>query len=462
MAIIDLGAAKIGIDVTDLREVMPAPKELQPFQSSGPGIVGCVALRGQVVPVVDLAPLIGLPSLDPDQDNGVIVIVGDQTKVYGIVALAALQIVQAKDCAPQFISRDENAMVDKLLSRLVLVDDEAIGLLDALALPALGVPQSRSERVQNVVRDATENFLLFETDGVRFCLPLSDIQATLPEAPVDATVLRAGPSEGGIVHHGIERPLLNLAQFFGMAKTGNNCGKASAVLLSRGEEKPLAFRADSVRDILSLTKAEIAAMPSLLSRRPEMFIGVHTMEEGHENFILDGRLLADDVDLTAYGALEHIKDEKPPEENRGQIGIDGNAKTTELALLVVAGARCALEVAVVEEIVSVPNQIAERCATGQLYLGNITSRRGALIPTFSLSAALGHPPEPSTMLPAIVVIDRGGELIGLAVDEIFAFERMLVMSDGADGGEKILQLQRYDDQSLWQVAKPEALPLHVV
>ena len=202
MALIDLGAAKIAIDVTDLREVMPAPEKLQAFQSSAPGIVGCVALRGQVVPVADLGPLLGLPGRQAGDEPGVIVIIGNQFQAYGITARAALQIVQARDCAPQYITRDQTALVDRLLARLVLVDDEAIGVLDPHALPALGVPLSRSDRAQDPTREPTENFLLFETDGTRFCLPLSDIQATLPEASIDPSILRAGPSEGGIVHHG--------------------------------------------------------------------------------------------------------------------------------------------------------------------------------------------------------------------------------------------------------------------
>ncbi|WP_428927744.1 chemotaxis protein CheW [Marinibacterium sp. SX1] len=461
MALIDLGAAKIAIDVTDLREVMPAPEKLQAFQSSAPGIVGCVALRGQVVPVADLGPLLGLPGRQPGDEPGVIVIIGNQSQAYGITARAALQIVQARDCAPQYITRDQTALVDRLLARLVLVDDEAIGVLDPHALPALGVPLSRSDRAQDPTREPTENFLLFETDGTRFCLPLSDIQATLPEASIDPSILRAGPSEGGIVHHGTERALLNLSRYLGMSTSGGGASRASAVLLERGEDRALALRADHVRDILSLTGGQIARMPSLLSNNPGVFRGVYTPTEGEETYILDGQALGCDPVLSSFGHLQHEVGEDPPEDNRSAT-VDLSERRTELALLVVAGVRCAIEVAVVEEIVSVSPRVAERWSNGMQYLGNITSRRGELIPTFSLAASLGHTAAAEAALPAIVVIRRNDEQIGLLVDEICALERMVVMSESKSDSGRILQPVKTEDNSLWEVVRADALPLYAM
>ena len=356
--------------------------------------------------------------------------------------------------------------VDRLLPRLVLINDDAIGVLDAQALPALGVPRSRSDRAPVVERETTCNFLLFETEGIRFCLPVSDIQATLPEVSIDRSILCTGASEGGVLHNGIERALLNLSRFLGMSGTsgaGAPVSRASAVLLSRGEETPLALRADRVCDILSLGRSDIARMPSLLSPRPDLFAGVHMTRDNHEIFVLDGRALAADPELASFGALQHSTEDADPAAERPGLSGPGAAsdRPTELALLVVAGAQCALEVAHVEEIVLTSAQMAERWAGGSHYLGNITSRRGLLIPTFSLAAGLGLSPSTTEALSAIIVIRRGDEQVGLLVDEIRAFERMRVMSDGTDGKDKILQRRRTDDQSLWQVVQPEALPLHV-
>ncbi|MBB96645.1 MAG: hypothetical protein CML68_18855 [Rhodobacteraceae bacterium] len=462
MALIDLGAAKIGIDVGDLREVMPAPEPLQPFQSSAPGVVGCVALRGQVVPVVDIAPMIGLPSCD-QESGGVIVIIGNNELVYGVLARAALQIVQADRCVPQSICRDDAALIDRLLARLVLVNDEAIGVLDAQALPQLGVPRSRTVRHRDkaVMRDETENYLLFETDGTRFCLPLANIQATLPDAPIDRTVLSAGPSEGGVIHHGIERSLLNLARFLGMSSDTQLVPRASTILLSRPDAAPLALRADRVSDILSLRRADIAEMPSLLSSAPEMFVGVYMGADGGENYVLDGESLLAEPTLSAFGSLEHSVSLERSDRSKTNSSDITAENSMELALLVVAGAGCALEVEAVEEIVSADPAVAQRASGGNCYLGNITSRRGVLIPTFALASVLGQSVGHGSTLRAIVIIRRAGEQIGLLVDEICAFERMVVMSDGKDGGKKILQRRKGEDRTLWQVVQPQDLILNV-
>ena len=65
-------------------------------------------------------------------------------------------------------------------------------------------------------------------------------------------------------------------------------------------------------------------------------------------------------------------------------------------------------------------------------------------------------------LPAIVVIRRNDEQIGLLVDEICALERMVVMSESKSDSGRILQPVKTEDNSLWEVVRPDALPLHAM
>jgi purine-binding chemotaxis protein CheW len=61
--VLPVGADRYGIELTDVREVVPEP-QLTPVPGAPSTVLGVVNLRGNVVPVLDTAGLLGLPPLD--------------------------------------------------------------------------------------------------------------------------------------------------------------------------------------------------------------------------------------------------------------------------------------------------------------------------------------------------------------------------------------------------------------
>lgn len=61
--VLPIGADRYGIELTDVREVVPAPR-LTPVPGAPAAVLGVVNLRGEVVPVLDTARLLGLPALE--------------------------------------------------------------------------------------------------------------------------------------------------------------------------------------------------------------------------------------------------------------------------------------------------------------------------------------------------------------------------------------------------------------
>lgn len=469
LALIDLGALVIGIDVADLREVMTAPQGYEPLPSTVPGVVGAVALRGQVIPVVDIAPLLGYPALfgaqPPHPGAEVVVIVGAGEEAYGILACGARQIVARRDTLRQSLIRRSEALTDRLMPEVVLINGAAIGLFDARVLPDIGVPLACGGRVQRQRRDPADQFLVFQVSGVHFGLPLAVIEATLPAADVDASVLRSGPSEGGVVHNHVERALVNLAPIVGLTPDGvHPTSRASSILLPFEGGGSVALRADRVCDIRSFAADQIAPMPSLLSPRPHLFLGVHVLPDGTELFLLDGaRIFAEPV-LKTLAQLAHDVREDPSAEG-GERGGTGTHVTQTGdrrmgALLIEAGARAAFSLEDVREIVARPPLRGDRAEQGA-YLGTMALRDGALIPVFALAPLLGHPPTPPGPSAAIVVIDRRGERVGLAIDRICGVEPMTIVSPAMGATGAILERRRGEDRSYWETLRPERLPLSV-
>jgi purine-binding chemotaxis protein CheW len=60
--VLPIGEDRYGIELTDVREVVPEPR-LTPVPGAPPAVLGVVNLRGEVVPVLDTAQLLGLPAL---------------------------------------------------------------------------------------------------------------------------------------------------------------------------------------------------------------------------------------------------------------------------------------------------------------------------------------------------------------------------------------------------------------
>ena len=61
--VLSLGEDRYGIELTDVREVVPEPF-LTPLPGAPPAVLGVVNLRGEVVPVLDTAALLGLAPLN--------------------------------------------------------------------------------------------------------------------------------------------------------------------------------------------------------------------------------------------------------------------------------------------------------------------------------------------------------------------------------------------------------------
>jgi purine-binding chemotaxis protein CheW len=60
--VLPIGEDRYGIELTDVREVVPEPL-LTPVPGAPAAVLGVVNLRGEVVPVLDTARLLGLPPL---------------------------------------------------------------------------------------------------------------------------------------------------------------------------------------------------------------------------------------------------------------------------------------------------------------------------------------------------------------------------------------------------------------
>ncbi|NBZ86286.1 chemotaxis protein CheW [Stagnihabitans tardus] len=411
VALIDCGNKVIGVEVVHVREVIPEPHELQPLASSGPGVIGCLALRGLAVPVVDFAALLGWPATAP----GILVVLRIQTGLVAFRAQATRRIVLGDHIRFQDIATAATGREEQIFPRLGLIEDLAVAMLEPSALISLGIPATRDQRATAKVSDISEQYLLFELDGRDFVLPVARVHGTVPETEVGGATLVSGPCEGSIQRLDLEIALINPLLMCGMPHQGSRPKAAGAIVLNFGGEKRLALRADRVRDIIQIKKSLISPMPRVLARRGDLFLGVVPVAEDRWYHVLDPDRIMQDPALGAFASLTRRSGAGQAQgaRMRGRRGT---------ALLFRAGGDFSLPIDSVEEIVGLPQSVIDTDSQG-LHLCTI-SHRGGLLPIFALSQILVGGRVDFGPLSAVIVVRVEGERIGLAVEEMLAIERV--------------------------------------
>lgn len=410
VALIDCGAKTLGIAVTHLREVIPEPEVLQPLVSSGPGVVGCVALRGLAVPVVDFAGLLGWPATP---EPGILVVLRVEEGIVAFRARATRRIVLSRNLTPQEISHPASGPSEQIFPRHALLDGDVIAHLAPEALTALGIPTTRDTRPSARSTDISDQYLLFELGGRDFALPVARVDGTVPESDVGSPTMISGPCEGAIRRLDLEIPLVNPITMGGMSDGPAPCKCTSAIVLKFGPDHRLALRADRVRDIVQIARSTISPLPRVLARRSDLFLGV--VPRGAEPWyhVLDPDKILADPGLQAFASLTRRHGAEAKTGTKAERGRRGTA------LLFRANGDFALPVEKVLEIIPMPDLPPRYGA----HLGTLAHGNG-LLPIFDLSQLLLGAASQFTSLSAVIIVQIGGETLGLAAEEMLAIDRV--------------------------------------
>lgn len=399
--------------------------------------MGCVALRGQVIPVLDLAPSLSL--LDQAKTPGIIAVIRSEGRVVGVRADSVRRIVQSRDMQVQELLVTGSSVGNKILPRVALVGKEVIHLLDAEALFELpDLPHALEVQTKSRHLDRSSQFLLCNIGTWRYCVPVSHIEATLPETSVDSKVLVQGSCEGAVQRHGVQMALMNPSSYTGFSSTGASPQHSAGIVIKLDGDRCLTLRADRISDILHLQRDDISAMPKAVCRRPDLFQGVVFDPDGQPCFVLDLDRFIEDPDVQSLASVAHrISDLVVSKSDLGPKGKPGTA------VFVRAGGLRAFPIHDVEEIIPRPALMPNEEPRHDGYMFSL-AHRGALLPIFSMSCLAGKGEVTRGRRSGIVVVKEFGERIGLLVQDIVGIEPVTFIEDVPDipGGPKSLLAMR--------------------
>lgn len=412
LAVMDLGHFKLAVPVTQVREVIPCPEVFDPLPSVVNGVLGCFRLRRQIVPALDLPCFLDLAPKDQTSKESVVVILTHEKMLLGILARDAVKLVKRADCETHEMRHNNEAKASRIVGRIAHDGAISFPLLDIEALYNESVPLVRDTRAATRNWDHSDRFLLFETDGVQMCLPITEIETTIPETEVNTWTARSDLCCGTIKSHGLEMALMDPLTLLGITDASRDIKRASGVVIRIGEGDRVAMRVDRAVDIIRISEADLGLVPDTVYTRPQLIRGVVSRSDEDQFLVLDYAAMMQERRVTELGKVII----------RSAVAQDTGANShgkQVLSLLIDAGKPFAIDLTQVVEIVPWRDKLG--APDGDGYIGSI-SHRNEMLPIFGLSSVMGQPDTSFGKKAAIVVVRRKDKRIGLAIQELIAVE----------------------------------------
>lgn len=134
LLVFELDESAYAISVERIREIVRM-RNLTPLPRSPGWMLGVMALRGEVVEVVDLRSRLGLPAGNPNRSSRIIVLHGDAERVTGILVDSVSEVFRVPEDRVMPAQGFEVTSVTEICSRgeefiSILDPDSALGFQD--------------------------------------------------------------------------------------------------------------------------------------------------------------------------------------------------------------------------------------------------------------------------------------------------------------------------------------------
>jgi purine-binding chemotaxis protein CheW len=317
--------------------------------------------------------------------------------------------------------------------------------------------------VSQTVAAGLRRFLLFHVEQRLYALPAEWVIEVI-RIPVVARVPQAPKALLGIANlRGAVLPLVSLRVLLGMEDTDESAASRAIVC---DDGAPVAIAVDAVASLVTIEAGCVETKPAELGvKLGERLSGVFSLGED--------RGAAKILDLQSLLALAFAQRGRPLRQTAAGSPItareklESAVKRDTLITFDVAGQEFALDLGVVQEIISLPDSIAALPSCEALVIGMMPFR-GQLLPLLSLRGLLGFSPASiSDAREKIVVTSVRGALAGLVVDRLRAIvsadpERIdpvpPVLSARTGGEARITAVYRVEEgRGLISILAPEQL-----
>jgi purine-binding chemotaxis protein CheW len=299
LAVFAIGTQEFAFPLSAVDEVLRLPAEVARLPLADPAVVGSVALRGALLPLLSLRVLLALPGSEVAKPRVLVVRIGSNRVGLVVDTMRAILRVSEHDIDPvphvltrgkaetriQAICRldDGNRLVSVLAADQLLRDDITERLFQG------GGEQTEMEAT--AVR-SDEQFLLFRIGDDEFGLPIGAVEEVALLPPTLTRLPKAPTFVQGVMNlRGRVVPVIDQVQRFG---AGAAAGRKRRVIVVRIGDLSAGFVVDAVSDVLRVETSALRPAPELGNAETRFFDRVaNLVDEARIVLIVSPRDLLD-------------------------------------------------------------------------------------------------------------------------------------------------------------------------
>jgi purine-binding chemotaxis protein CheW len=315
-----VGSQEYALPVTQIEEVLRLPDDITTLPTDDDVVVGTVARKGGLLPLLSLQRLLGLTVANSRQGNRIIICrIG--AELVGLVVDGIRSVMRVDeaviDIVPDVLLRGQAEARIQAICRL----DSGRRLVSILATSHLLNSELTSRLMQHrgdqedvmpvEASDMGDQFLVFQLDGQDFGIPIEAVvEVTTP--PAKLTRLPKTPDfvEGVMNLRGeIVAVVDQRRRFQGEASSG----KRRRIIITTLGDMKIGFAVDFVAEVLRISQSSVSAAPNLGDNRTRVFDRIANIADGERIILLvDPRELLDRAEQDVIAAIDSAENAKHP------------------------------------------------------------------------------------------------------------------------------------------------------
>ena len=429
-----LGASEFALPASSLREVVTMPGRIIPVPLSPACLEGVFTLRGQVIPVLNLARMFDPGAPAPAPTHKVAIVDHDGIQI-GLLFHDIGEVLRVR---PEQRSLLQHRSGDRqgVIAGTIMLDDGArlLQVLDAQALvhienvpqvQALRATQRGHERSQFHRLAERRQCLSFKVGGTAFAFEMCAIREIIAVPELQPSVMGSALCMGRINFRGSAIAVIDFAALLGFAGGTAESGAARRILVARIGEEQIGFLVDSVDSIFNFFSSDVLPIPLLSNARGRMFAGCISREEAGDILFLDHQAILSGAELReiSQGHTNLYQQEAAAAQSQART----SRAQRQVYIAFTLEDQWAVDIRQVREIIPFAEGMVQPPGLPRFVHG-ILNLRHQVITVIDLRSLYGMDACPEGTARKIMIVEHGEERYGLIVD---AVDSIVTVNDSA-------------------------------
>lgn len=432
MGLLKLGEIELAVPSQYMREAIPCPARFSRLPTNSPAVVGAVDVRGDIIPVLDLRPSLGIEASFEGLKR--VVIVMHRERIFGIVvdALGGVLAIPTASSRPlDFVNPSGAPLIREVFSMdegqrvvSVLCLDGIMNMANVPVTLAQASTHGTSDAVQRRVNQVWQPYVMFECGHTRLAMNAEAVDTVLD---IDSLGCTFTPSAGCLGVLQTEQRKLAVVDPLALLDLGRGSTYSDRqVLVLKVGSDAVGLLVRQVTRIARLDESLSRPVPPMAFTRPDMFEGMMPVEGLGDYLKVSATALLAMPEVTSMASIHGRAAQAPAALNGASLstasGVQTNSRRSETYLTFKVDVELAAVLKQVREILPVPQSITPIERPGDPRVGLFTHRE-QVVTIVDLADLCGAPPTACGAEARLLLVDGQRGCVAYLVSEVFTIEQ---------------------------------------